>query len=117
MQYHYIIIIVVQLLLKEGSYAYRDGASTNSCSDLTPGHGAQQNGNNPFTVTATTKDQPDELEVTISSSDSTDFQGFILQAREDGSNTPKGTFGTPPQNARHMTCTKSMVRSRLQIKI
>lgn len=116
MAYYYITLVVVQLLFKEGSYAYESGAPSSACSDLTPGHGTQEKGNNPFTVTVK-RDPSDQLQVTISSSDETNFQGFILQAREFGSDDPTGQFGSPPNHARHLKCGNDMVRNRLQIKI
>ncbi|CAB3977001.1 Hypothetical predicted protein [Paramuricea clavata] len=101
----YAILVLVKLLSVREGHAYETGAPPKACPTLTPGHGMQLTGNNPFTISVQ-RILPAVLHVTVSSSDNSDFQGFMLQAREVGSNTPLANFQSPPDHTQLIKCTQ-----------
>jgi hypothetical protein len=107
-KYLYTILVIIKLLSVREGCAYKTGAPPGACSSLTPGHGVQLTGNNPFTIRVQ-RISPALLHVTVSSSDNSDFKGFILQAREVGSSTPLANFQNPPDHTQLTTCTQDTV--------
>jgi hypothetical protein len=106
-KYLYTILVIVKLLSVREGCAYKTGAPPGVCSSLTPGHGEQPlTGNNLFTIRVQPL-SPAILHVTVSSSDNSDFKGFILQAREVGSSTPLAKFQNPPDHTQLTTCTQN----------
>ncbi|KAF7652309.1 hypothetical protein LDENG_00098530, partial [Lucifuga dentata] len=99
---------VLLFLLVVQVRCYSNGAITASCEDLRPGHSRinPQTEPAPFTVTADRSSftPGQELIVNLQASASTAFSGFLLQAREEGSRTPLGSFTLPAGGAQLLTC-------------
>ncbi|XP_025110413.1 putative defense protein Hdd11-like isoform X2 [Pomacea canaliculata] len=85
------VAIVILAQVRTG-FAYSSGAPASACSDMTPRHGGTKPTTPaPFRVTVTPGifRPGDVLDVTISSSDSRMFKGFLLEARS--ANNPSST--------------------------
>ncbi|XP_075920453.1 putative ferric-chelate reductase 1 isoform X1 [Petromyzon marinus] len=100
-----------------GAEAYAEGAPTQTCSSMTPGHGAAV-GSLAYSidVSGTTFTNTSSLTVTVKGT----YQGVIMQARAPGSTTPVGTWATPPSNTKLMTCSSAsdtMTHSSETVKI
>ena len=111
-KYLYTILVIIKLLSVREGHAYGSGAPPKACPTLTPGHGVQLTGKNPFTIRVQ-RISPALLHVTVSSSDNSDFKGFILQAREVGSSTPLANFQNPPDHTHLIKCTEAAVSMTL----
>ncbi|XP_017269548.1 putative ferric-chelate reductase 1 isoform X2 [Kryptolebias marmoratus] len=89
-------------------WGYKSGLVTESCVDMKPHHGGQspQTGPAPFTVTTEQNNytQGDEIKVTLQSTGSTPFVGFLLQARESGGLLPVGSFVVTTNVAQLLNC-------------
>ncbi|RWS18835.1 putative ferric-chelate reductase 1-like protein, partial [Leptotrombidium deliense] len=81
-----------------------NGAPTKACQTLEPRHGvAAQNGHGTFVLKASTEDGI--VTITLSSTDSTKFKGFIIQPRsiDQSDKIIDGTF-TAGSNSKAIDC-------------
>lgn len=88
---------ILVTLLAVAVHAYPDGAPTDACATLTPQHDSnvRQTAAAPFVITtdADSYAQGSAVTVTIESTDqNTNFKGFIVVARQAGSNANEGEF-------------------------
>ncbi|KAM5148176.1 putative ferric-chelate reductase 1 [Mantella aurantiaca] len=106
--------------------AYPNGNVVESCSSMTPNHGVSaQASNAPYslTVSKTTYSAGEQILVTLSGS--SQFKGFLIQARSGSSTTPLGSFQVTDNTAQTLTCsttasavsqTASSSKSNIQVK-
>ncbi|XP_077309185.1 putative ferric-chelate reductase 1 [Lithobates pipiens] len=91
-----------------GVDAYGNGQVTAACSTMMPSHGASaQTSSSPYvlTLSKTTYSPGEKITVTLtSSSGSTQFQGFLIQARSVSGTTSWGSFQVT-SDAQTLTCT------------
>ncbi|XP_072275317.1 defense protein l(2)34Fc-like [Pyxicephalus adspersus] len=91
--------------------AYPDGLVTSSCSTMMPNHGVPaQTSSSPYilSLAKTTYSPGEKITVTLtSSSGSTKFRGFLIQARSGSDTTPLGSFQVTTSNARTLTCSQA----------
>uniref|UniRef100_A0A3Q0RBW1 Uncharacterized protein n=1 Tax=Amphilophus citrinellus TaxID=61819 RepID=A0A3Q0RBW1_AMPCI len=98
--------LVVLLLVCTGPLVrgFPSGLVTDSCGDMRPRHSGAtpQTAPSPFTVTTGQK-------IELLGPASTPFTGFLLEAREVGSQTPVGSFAIPAGAAQLLTCSQKPV--------
>uniref|UniRef100_A0A3Q0RYV6 DOMON domain-containing protein n=1 Tax=Amphilophus citrinellus TaxID=61819 RepID=A0A3Q0RYV6_AMPCI len=98
--------LVVLLLVCTGSLVrgYPSGLVTDSCGDMQPSHSgaSPQTAPSPFTVTTGQR-------IELLGPASTPFTGFLLEAREVGSQTPVGSFAIPAGAAQLLSCSQKPV--------
>lgn len=92
-------VVLVTVACWTGVEGLPTGAPMAACGSMTPGHGTEQTGPNPYSISVMnqmTKYTPG-TPLTIQVVGSGDFRGILLQARlADGSSTtPVGTFQDP----------------------
>ncbi|XP_040216118.1 putative ferric-chelate reductase 1 isoform X2 [Rana temporaria] len=91
-----------------GVDAYGNGLVTAACSSMMPQHGASaQTSSSPYilTLSKTTYSPGEKITATLtSSSGSTQFKGFLIQARSASDTTPWGSFQVT-SDAQTLTCT------------
>ncbi|XP_078795042.1 putative ferric-chelate reductase 1 [Oryzias latipes] len=88
-------------------WSYPNGKVTSSCDDLTPQHGtSSQTAASPYTVAASSRSYTvgQSVTVVLQAPIGKSFMGFLLQAREVGSQTPVGSFSISSSNAQLLTC-------------
>ncbi|XP_072306549.1 putative ferric-chelate reductase 1 [Eucyclogobius newberryi] len=106
MKSHVLLLLLLLgcVLLAEG---YKNGKVERACVDMTPQHSdnSAQTGASPFTVSTekTNYSAGEEVTVFLRSSSSA-FEGFLLQAREDGSTAAVGSFVSAPSGTQTLTC-------------
>ncbi|XP_062335519.1 putative ferric-chelate reductase 1 [Osmerus eperlanus] len=84
---------------------YPTGSVLNSCLDMRPVHGGTaQQSTPPFTITTDRTSYEDGVVITVNLQASTQFKGFMLQAREVGSNNNVGSFSTMGSGTRLLDC-------------
>ena len=114
-----IITVAAHLCSIPEVYALPTGAPVEACTSLTPDHFGDTTGGvgiAPFTITLQGQ-KPNELQVTISSSDDTEFKGVILQARRVGTTTAIGTFSNLPANTQTIQCNSANVSCSLKFTV
>ncbi|XP_075040267.1 putative defense protein 3 [Mixophyes fleayi] len=91
-------------------YAYPNGQVTDSCNTMIPIHGAStQTTTSPYTLSLAknTYSSGENIAVTLSSTTgTTQFKGFLIQARSGSTSTPVGSFKISA-NAQTLTCSSS----------
>ncbi|XP_028289017.1 putative ferric-chelate reductase 1 isoform X2 [Parambassis ranga] len=105
--------LVVVLLLLCGApvvRGYGSGLVMDSCEDMRPRHGqnSPQTGSSPFTIITekSTYSAGEDVKVKLQAPASTPFTGFLLEAREVGSQTPVGSYTVTDGQARLLTCSQ-----------
>ncbi|XP_013885723.1 putative ferric-chelate reductase 1 [Austrofundulus limnaeus] len=93
------------ILVVPGVWGYASGLVTGSCSNLQPSHGLNsQTGSAPYTVTTDQNSYALGGEVKVNLQGSTPFEGFLLEAREQGGSTPVGSFVVSTSTAQLLSC-------------
>ncbi|XP_071341641.1 putative ferric-chelate reductase 1 [Trachinotus anak] len=89
---------------------YSSGQVMESCEDMRPHHSGlnPQTEPAPFTVTTDNSSYTsgEEVKVQLQALGSTPFIGFLLQAREVGSQSPAGSFSLTAEAAQLLTCSQ-----------
>ncbi|XP_030599625.1 putative ferric-chelate reductase 1 [Archocentrus centrarchus] len=104
--------LVVLLLVCTGPLVrgYPSGLVTDSCGDMRPSHSgaSPQTAPSPFTVTTGQRSYNlgEDVKVELLGPASTLFTGFLLEAREVGSQTPVGSFAIPAGAAQLLSCSQ-----------
>ncbi|XP_030580571.1 putative ferric-chelate reductase 1 [Archocentrus centrarchus] len=105
--------LVVLLLVCTGPLVrgFPSGLVTDSCGDMRPRHSGAtpQTAPSPFTVTTGQRSYSlgEDVKVELLGPASTPFTGFLLEAREVGSQTPVGSFAIPAGGAQILTCSQN----------
>lgn len=87
-----------------GADGYSAGAPDSACVSMTPSHGVSpQTSHSPYTLTpgGISVNGGGNITVTLSSTSAV-FEGFLLQARDTGTQQPIGTFITTQY--KYLTC-------------
>ncbi|KAM5148174.1 putative ferric-chelate reductase 1 isoform 2-T2 [Mantella aurantiaca] len=89
--------------------AYSNGLVTSACSTMMPDHGASaQVSSSPYilNLAKSTYSPGEKITITLTStSGSTPFKGFLIQARSGTDSTPLGSFQVTTTDAQTLTCT------------
>jgi hypothetical protein len=98
-------LILFSILAVYQVYANSDGATLESCVNLTPIHDSflPQTSPPPFSVLVSAPSIPSGGSLTVSITSTIQYRGFMIQARAVGSNTPLGAFGLNP-DTRAVNC-------------
>nr|XP_020470998.1 putative ferric-chelate reductase 1 [Monopterus albus] len=102
-------IVLMLLCVAPVVQCYKSGLVTASCGSLHPNHNgnAPQTGASPFTITTDRNSCKvgEDVKVTLQGQSQT-YDGFLLQARIVGGQSPVGTFTLIPTNAQLLTCSQ-----------
>lgn len=102
--------IVFYTVLQTGQ-CLSNGAPSSACTSMTPNHGVSaQNGSSPYIIkTEKLYYMPGEnLRVSIESS-SDDIKGYLIQARQVGTDSATGMFATLPLGGKYVSCDNEKV--------
>ena len=106
------VFIVFYAIFQTGQ-CYPSGAPSSQCTSMTPNHGnSAQSGSSPYTVkTEKPYYMPGEnVNVSIESSGD-DIKGYLIQARQVGTDSATGMFVTLPPNGNYVSCGNQKVGS------
>ena len=79
---------------------YSGGADPGACDSMTPGHGSPSQGApSPYTITPSTTTLTAGGTITVTLTGSSDFKGFLIQAREPGTTNYYGSWLNLPSTA------------------
>ncbi|XP_075040266.1 putative ferric-chelate reductase 1 [Mixophyes fleayi] len=103
------IVITVAVLFPLHVAAYPNGLVEVACSDMVPQHGfAIQTTTAPYTITMSkhTYVAKEKITVTLTNTSAEyPIEGFLIQARQENSNTPLGSFQISGSDVQTLTCT------------
>lgn len=100
-----VVLLIVSLL--GCTNGYPNGLVQDSCSSMEPSHGASsQNSAAPYSLSLSKSTYSAGQAITVTLTGSTQFTGFLIQARSGSSSTPLGSF-TASGNAQTLTCTST----------
>ena len=104
-----LIRVAFVIVIFHKSLCHPDGAPASNCENMAPSHGMlPQTGPSPYKIKiAKEYYMPGEnVRVSIESS-SDDIKGYLIQARQVGTNAAIGTFATLPANGKYVNCGNS----------
>ena len=104
-------VIITSTIFHRG-LCYSKGAPSSKCESMSPSHGPlAQTGKSPYKIKVMKSYyMPGEnVRVSIESS-SDDIKGYLIQARQVGTNAAIGTFATPPAKGKYLNCGNSEVK-------
>ena len=100
------VFIVFYTIFQIGQ-CYPRGAPSSQCTSMTPNHDgvSAQNGSSPYTIKT---EKPynmlgENVNVSIESSGD-DIKGYLIQARQVGTEVATGMFATLPLNGKYVPC-------------
>lgn len=100
-----VVLLIVSLL--DCTNGYPNGLVQGSCSSMEPSHGASsQTSAAPYSLSLSKSTYSAGQAITVTLTGSTQFTGFLIQARSGSSSTPLGSF-TASGNAQTLTCSST----------
>ncbi|XP_075038626.1 putative defense protein Hdd11-like [Mixophyes fleayi] len=106
------IAFLLVIFLPVYAHAYPNGRVEPACSTMVPQHGSDpQNTAAPYSLSLSSTNytgKPAFLVILSKNQDSTDFRGFMIQARAPDGATPLGSFVFNGSEIQTLTCTTAM---------
>jgi len=108
-------VFAVQLLVIKNVAGFSMGAPDSACAQMTPGHAHESQTSSPpanFTMSKTTVQPGEMIEIELAALDNTQFKGFIIQARSVKQKDQQvGSFVVSGNDASYMTCGRGIHNS------